>query len=146
MTFCSEDEDDFVKIGLLRRGKKYSRPMGSAFAHYPNQAERKELARICQKSGLSPEEAKQNIVHRRALAQAQKSPAQPSENRFKVYSNRAKRVIAHVLKQPNYSKDVQKVFDYYNQSAWYVLRKNTVPSGWVIEDIANKLKIAIPRN
>lgn len=57
----------------MDRGRKNGKPLGSAFPHYMNKNERKELARLCQKSGDSPEKVKENVVNRRKLADAQKS-------------------------------------------------------------------------
>jgi hypothetical protein len=55
-------------------GRKYGKPMGPNAPHIPNGAERKELARIMQRSGLTEEEVRLNKVHRIALAKARKEP------------------------------------------------------------------------
>lgn len=89
------DEDDFYH-GPYRSAHKQGKPMGSTAPHLPNKAERKELARIAQKSGMTEEQIRKNKVHRVALSAAQKSMQQGKGelHRQTVLVKRARRRIA----------------------------------------------------
>lgn len=97
-----------------RRGRKYTRPMGLNAPHYPNKAERRELARIMQKSGMTEDEVRQNVVHRRALAAAAKQPEQEGQinmPRVELFIRRQRRALAHHLKVPVFDPAVDVELD-----------------------------------
>jgi hypothetical protein len=76
-------------------GRKCGKPLGPDAPHYPNKAERRELAKIMQESGLTEEEVRKNKDHRRRLAQAAKSPTQQgSTDRRQLRLKRHARVLA----------------------------------------------------
>lgn len=93
----SEDDFNWFPDPPVRNGRKYSRPMGPDAPHYMNKAERKELARLCQQSGLTPDEVRKNPDLRRRLSAAQKSASQPHKNptdRYDLAVKRSRRWLA----------------------------------------------------
>jgi hypothetical protein len=81
-----------------RSGRKYGKPMGHGAPHLPNKAERKELARIMQASGMTEEEVREDITHRRALAKASKSMSPPSDHahRARLRMKQSAKRLAHI--------------------------------------------------
>jgi DNA-binding transcriptional regulator PaaX len=98
-TYSDYDEGDWdVEREVYRRGKKFHKPMGAGFPHIPNKAERKELARIMQASGMTEEEVREDLTHRRALAAASKSMSKSPHgwaDRLRLNQKRDARRIAH---------------------------------------------------
>jgi hypothetical protein len=83
-------------------GRKYGKPLGPDAPHIPNGAERKELARIMQRSGLSEEEVRLNKVHRIALAQARKEPTtRGTTDRKKLMIKRKARKLRELTHHQN---------------------------------------------
>jgi hypothetical protein len=94
--------------------RKVGKPMGPDAPHYPNKAERKELARICQASGLTEDEIRQNKDHRISLAKSQNSMHNRIGNRserFELLLKREKREIAKRLNVPVWHEDVTKALN-----------------------------------
>lgn len=92
-------------------GRKYGKPLGPGAPHIPNGAERKELARIMQRSGLSEEEVRLNKVHRVALAKARKEPtSRGTTDRVKLMIKRKARKLrelTHLQNVESYSRRQQ---------------------------------------
>ena len=85
-----------------RNGRKYSKPMGPDNPHLPNKAERKELARIMQASGLTEEEVREDLTHRRSLAKAAKSMSPVGDNvhRARLRLKQSAKRLAHIENIP----------------------------------------------
>lgn len=91
--------------------RKVGKPMGPDAPHYPNKAERKKLAQICQLSGMTEEQVRMNKDHRIALAEARKSVhirTKSNYERFELRLKRKKREIAKRLGVPVWHDEVTK--------------------------------------
>ena len=96
--YTDYDEGDFDDHRQnWNKGRKYSKPMGPGNPHIPNKAERKELARIMQASGMTEEEVREDLIHRRSLAKASKSmsPEADHGSRARHALKHAARALAH---------------------------------------------------
>lgn len=110
-TIYDEDEGDWDHDRQRHfRGAKFKRPTGPGEPHIMNKAERKELARICQRSGLSEEEVRGDLTHRRALAKAQHSMNQPKDpaQRQRLELKRRRRDLAKKLGVPFWSPELER--------------------------------------
>lgn len=99
--------DGEVRVSSSR---KVGRALGPDAPHYPNKAERRELARICQKSGMTEEEVRERKEYRQALSAAQKTPMKPSGHRQAIERKRALRTIAKSLGLPTWHPDVLQTY------------------------------------
>lgn len=88
------EEDEVVETLVKFPGKKAGLPLGPHAPHYPNKFERKELARIAKKSGLSEEEIRANKVNRIALSKAAKSDYGDGSGKIKLKLRRLKNEVA----------------------------------------------------
>ena len=89
------DQDWDHERQLWVSSRKSGRKLGPDAPHYPNKAERRELARIMQESGLTEEQVRANKDHRRRLAAAAKSPMkQGGTDRRELRQKRLARSIA----------------------------------------------------
>ena len=100
------DEDDFYCTHISAR--KVGHPLGYGAPHIPNKQEAKELRRLMKKSGQTEEQVRSNIVNRRKLADARKSPTQSSGHRYEYEMKQQQKRIARYLGLPGYHPDVQK--------------------------------------
>ena len=89
------EEIESHHVSARKRGK----PLGPNHRHYPNKSERKELARLCQKSGLTKNELMKSKTARQKLAAAQHEPmvGRGHHRRFTYLLKQAKRRIAAQL-------------------------------------------------
>lgn len=97
MNYFDEDED--VQPEHRRSARKVGLPMGPSAPHYPNKAERKKLAQICQKSGLTEDEVRAIKKHRveLALARSSMSKGNGHQNRLRYEIKIQRRLIAYRL-------------------------------------------------
>lgn len=115
-----EDEDDFDH-GPYRSARKEGKLMGSGAPHLPNKAERKALARIAQKSGMTEEQIRKDKAHRIALSAAQKSMQQGKGelHRQIVIVKRFRRRIAGYMNLPTWDPAVvDAVKKHFENQRW----------------------------
>lgn len=92
--------------------RKCGKPLGPDAPHYPNKAERRELARIMQESGLTEDEVRANKDHRRRLAKAAKSPMQQGDtDRRQLRIKRHARTLAKAKGIPIWEAQKQAGLD-----------------------------------
>lgn len=99
--------------------RKAGKPLGKDAPHYPNKKERKLLAQICQKSGLTEEEVRKNKDHRIALSTAQKGNISDRMKRYELDVKRMKRRIAARLGVPVWHQSVLDEFNDPNYRLYY---------------------------
>jgi hypothetical protein len=89
--------------------RKIGHPLGHGAPHIPNKQEAKELRRLMKKSGQTEEQVRADIVNRRRLAEARKSPTQGNRShRYNYELKRQQKWIAKTKSLPGYHPDVQK--------------------------------------
>lgn len=117
------------------KGKKYSRPMGPRAPHYRNKEERKELARLAQKAGVSIEKLLENKDIRVKLAKAQLKSRQKTGNISDVQlgSKRFKRIAAKITGLPVWHDKINLAWNNflseYKDRPWMVSR---TPGEWSV--------------